>query len=196
MTRTFLTLPAGSAADHAVPHVVLVGLPGAGKTTVGRAVAEALARPYLDFDMEIERREGMSIGDLFATQGEPAFRALERQLTDELAQTPGGMVLAPGGGWIMVPGALAALRPPAVMVWLKVRPEEALRRMGSERARRPLLVHPNPQGELQRLLAEREPVYKTADLAINTEMMPLARIVDRIVELVKGPAGLAGNTPN
>jgi shikimate kinase len=167
---------------------VLVGLPGAGKTTIGRAVAEKLGRQYLDFDAEIERRQAMTVADLFAMRGEPYFRHLEKTLTEEVATVPGGMVLTPGGGWIGVPGAVSLLRPPAIVIWLKVRPAEAMRRMGEAKAARPLLNRANPIQELERLLVERESSYQTADASINTEMFPMARTVERVILLAEEAA--------
>lgn len=178
---TFLTLPGASAPEGPTPpHLVFVGLPGSGKSTIARALSEAIGRPFLDFDQEIERRVGTTIADIFATKGEPHFRGLELQVTQEVAAWGGGLVLCPGGGWISNPGALIALRPPARIIWLKVRPVEAMRRMGEQAQRRPLLNRMNPQAELEQLLKEREPLYAQADLSINTEMFPIARIVERI----------------
>ncbi len=178
---TFITLPDASAPEGPVPpHLVFVGLPGAGKSTIGRALAAATGRPYLDFDAEIERRIGMSIADLFATKGEPHFRQLEQQLTREVAEWRGGMILCPGGGWVTNPGVAAILRPPARLIWLKVRPSEALRRMAEQVQERPLLRRVNPGTGLEQLLKDREGLYAQADLSINTEMFPVARIVERI----------------
>jgi shikimate kinase len=158
----------------------MVGLPGSGKSTIGKALGEVTGRGFLDFDSEIERRVGTSIADIFAMRGEPHFRNLEQQLTTEVATWRGGLILCPGGGWIGNPGALSSLRPPARVVWLKVRPVEAMRRMGEQAQRRPLLNRMSPGAELEQLLKEREPLYAKADVSINTEMFPLARIVERI----------------
>src|SRR4051812_6401828 len=114
---TFRTSQPGSAADPSVPHLILVGLPGAGKSTVGSALARELDRSFLDFDSEIARREGMTISEIFAQKGEPSFRLLEHALTDEL-RAHGGMVLAPGGGWVGRPETVALIRPPARMIYL------------------------------------------------------------------------------
>lgn len=96
-------------------HLVLVGLPGAGKSTVGRAVARKLQRPFIDFDVELERRERKTVRELFAERGEPAFRALEVALTRELAATEPS-VFAPGGGWITNPGVVELIRPPGRII--------------------------------------------------------------------------------
>src|SRR6195256_4029651 len=102
MTPIFRTSQPGSAADPSKPHLILVGLPGSGKTTVGQAVADKTGRTFLDFDLEIERREMRSIGQIFAERGEPYFRKKERELTEELTLV-GNMVVSPGGGWITNP---------------------------------------------------------------------------------------------
>jgi shikimate kinase len=183
--RTSQPVSAADIADPARPHLILVGLPGAGKTTIGRAAAEQLKRAFLDFDTEIERRKGTSIAEIFGSQGEPYFRGLEQKLTEEL-RTVGNMVLAPGGGWIANPGCLAMLRPPGTLVYLKVRPEVALTRLGKEAVRRPLLQRPDPIGELRRLLQAREKLYLQADHTVSTDMMTLPQAIDRIVALARG----------
>lgn len=163
-------------------HIVLVGLPGAGKSTVGRTVAKRLHRPFLDFDAEIERREGQSVARLFAGLGEPAFRALEVALTRELAAAP-PMVLAPGGGWVTSPGVMELIRPPARIVHLRVSPAEALRRLSRARVVRPLLQGENPVARLQRLWENRAHLYALADLEIDVERVDSQRVISSIVEL-------------
>lgn len=185
---TFRTSQAVSAADLAaeqLPHLILVGLPGAGKTSVGRAVAEQLGRRFLDFDAEIERREGVSIAEIFASSGEQHFRALERRLTDSL-RTERGYVLSPGGGWIANPGCLDALRPPAVLVYLQVEPARALKRMAGSVQSRPLLKRPDPVGELTKLLADREHLYLLADHTLRVDFLRETEVVSRIVALARG----------
>src|SRR5215475_2484203 len=102
MTPIFRTSHPGSAADPSIPHLILVGLPGCGKTTVGQAVAEKTGRTFLDIDLEIERREGMSISQIFGERGEPYFRKKEREVTEELTLV-GNMIVSPGGGWVADP---------------------------------------------------------------------------------------------
>ena len=186
MTGTFRTSQGVSAADPRVPHLVLVGLPGAGKSTVGRALAERLGRSFLDLDREIERREGATVSALFAERGEHYFRQRERELTEELRQS-GGMVLSPGGGWITNPDVVALLRPPARIIHLQVRPETALERLGPERQTRPLLMRPDPLAALRRLQAERKALYAAADLAVDTEGLDIQRVVEKLAELAGSP---------
>jgi len=163
-------------------HLVLVGLPGSGKSTVGRAVAKRLGRPFVDFDREIERREGASVAQLFADRGEPWFREQELALTRELA-VQSGMVLAPGGGWMANPGCHETVKSCSVIVYLKVSPVTALARMGAEQTARPLLSRADPLAELQELAAARESGYLQANHTVSTEMMSLDEVVATIVAL-------------
>lgn len=180
---TFRTSQPGSAADPSTPHLILVGLPGAGKSTVGAALARQLARTFLDFDAEIARREGMTIAEIFAQRGEPHFRALEHGLTEELREF-GGMVLAPGGGWVARPDTVALVRPPAQLLYLRLRPQTALLRMGRSAAARPLLSRPNPKVELERLLRERRAAYESADYVVDVEGVGIQEVVKRIVAAI------------
>lgn len=179
---TFRTSRPVSAADAAVPHIVLVGLPGSGKSTVGRAVAEALSRNFLDFDAEIERREGTTIAEIFAARGEAHFRSLERALTEELSGA-GGFVLAPGGGWITNPGCVALLKPPATFIYLQVEPARALKRMSAGAESRPLLRRPDPAAELTKILQEREAAYLLADHTVRVDFLGQSEVVAYIVAL-------------
>ena len=181
---TFRTSQPVSAADATRPHLILVGLPGAGKTTVARAVGEKLGRQVLDFDAEISRREHSSIAEIFGSQGEAHFRKLEHALTEELRLT-GGMVLSPGSGWIANGDCLALLRPPAKLVYLKVLPSVAMARMGAAAAERPLLRRPDPLGEVRKLLEAREQLYLQSDHTVSTDKMTFQQVVDDIVALAR-----------
>ena len=188
MTPTFFTSPDALPADtpNAPPNVVLVGISGAGKSSVGRAVAAELGRAFLDFDDEIERRAEISIAAIFAERGEGRFREMERQLTEDCAQMA-GMILAPGGGWIGNVGVIELLRPPAQMIYLKVRPESAARRLAEGGVVRPLLTRGgNPAKSLEKMLAEREPLYAKSDVSVNTEMYDLERLIHRVTDVIKG----------
>jgi shikimate kinase len=177
---TFLTLLPGSAPDPSAPHLILVGLAGAGKTTVGRLLAESLGRSFLDFDAEITRRLGMSIPEIFGQQGEGYFREQETDLTRELGGL-GGMVLSPGGGWIVLPENRQLLCPPGRLIYLRISPDVALHRMGTATAGRPLLNSPDPRGELERLLASRRELYEAAEVSISVDRIEAQKVAERIL---------------
>lgn len=182
---TFRTSQPDSAADTALPHIVLVGLPGCGKTTVGSLLAKRLGRTFLDFDHEIARREGMTIAEIFAQHGEHRFRQLEADLTKELVEF-GNMVLAPGGGWMSIEENVAVLRPQSRIVYLRSSPAAALKRMGSKVSGRPLLMRPNPLGELQRIYELRKVAYERADAAVDVDRLDPQRVVDKVVSVLAG----------
>ena len=180
MTATFRSSQTVSAIDPSKPHVALVGLSGAGKSTVGPLVAQKLGRTFLDFDAEIERREGMPISQIFGERGEAGFRQLERKLTEELKDF-GNMILAPGGGWVSDPAVVALIRPPTKLVYLRVRPEMALQRLRGVVGGRPLLNRPDPLGELTKLFEARRAMYQSADFEIGTELQTPQQVADQIV---------------
>ncbi len=184
MTDTFRTSKTVASIDPGKPHLILVGLPGAGKSTVGALLGEKLQRTYLDFDLEIEHRQGMPIAQIFGERGEAGFRELERELTEEL-RSFGNMVLAPGGGWVSVPEVVSMLRPPAVMVYLRIRPEAALQRLGGSTVRRPLLNRPDPLGELKSLFDARKAIYLSADIEVGTQTLTPQQVTDQIVAKLK-----------
>ena len=169
-------------------HLILVGLPGVGKTTAGEAVAARLGRRFLDLDVEIERREGVSVSDIFASDGETRFRELERRLTAELVDMEPA-VIAPGGGWITNPGVVALVRPIASIIYLRARPETVLRRMGPRRESRPLLQAADPLSALGELLAAREASYSAADHVIDTDLLDPQEVIDKIAELASASGG-------
>jgi shikimate kinase len=178
--------PSGTAGRH----IVLVGLPGSGKSTVGALVAERLGREFLDFDRVIERRHGDTIASIFAQFGEARFRALERELTAEVVERAKPSVLAPGGGWITIPEGVALLRPHGVLVYLRASPKTVLARLGAATATRPLLAgEESPLAALERLLAERGPLYAGADHEIDTDRLDPIRVAERVVQLATAAAG-------
>jgi shikimate kinase len=163
------------------PHVILVGLPGVGKTTIGKAVARRLGRPFLDFDQEIERRSGMEVREIFRLKGEEHFRALEFELTQELSRTT-GMVLSPGGGWITQKSSVELLRSAGRIIYLRASPEAVGRRLRRVETR-PLLAGRDPVVALQELYEKRRDLYETADVVVDTENLMRQQLIARVVEL-------------
>jgi shikimate kinase len=159
--------------------IVLVGLMGAGKSTVGRRLANRLSLHFRDADHEIEAAAGMSIPDIFAIYGEPAFRGGERRVIARLlGEAP--MVLATGGGAFMDAETRAAIGVGGVSVWLRADISVLMRRV-RKRSNRPLLQDPDPEGVMRRLMSVREPVYATADLTVESQDGSHDRVVDAVL---------------
>jgi shikimate kinase len=155
--------------------VVLVGLMGAGKSTVGRRLAARLALPFTDADHEIEAAAGMTIPDIFALHGESYFRDGERRVIARLLRD-GPMVLATGGGAYMDPQTRARIAETGVSVWLKADFDVLMRRV-RKRQNRPLLQNPDPEATMRRLIEARYPVYAQADVMIESREIPHDRVV-------------------
>ena len=168
-------------------HIVLIGLPGSGKSTVGKLAADALQANFVDIDMILLRKEGKPIAMIFAEKGEPAFRDMERkEMEAALAGAPA--VLAPGGGWAAQPGALDAAKPAAYVIYLKVRAETAAARAAPE-GTRPLLMGPDPEAQTREMLRTRETFYMRADGAVDTERKSAEQVAAEVVQLARTNAG-------
>src|ERR687894_571071 len=178
--------------------IVLVGAPGAGKTTVGRALADRLGLGFVDVDAVIVERAGKPIAEIFADEGEEAFRRMEEQVTAELLDQPG--VLALGGGAVLSARTRSALRGRQV-VWLRVGLAAAVKRVGMDTAR-PLLLG-NVRGRLLALLNERAPLYaEVATEGIDTDELDPAAAAERIAAgrgarpgVIGAPRGVQGGSP-
>jgi shikimate kinase len=161
--------------------IVLVGMMGAGKSTIGRRLAARLRLPFLDADTEIEAAHaGMTIPEIFAAYGEPYFRDGEARVIARLLGN-GPAVLATGGGAFMREDTRGRIRDKALSVWLKADAEIIMKRV-RRRADRPLLQTADPAGTVARLIEEREPVYQNADITIWSRDVPHEKIVDECVE--------------
>ena len=165
--------------------VYLVGMPGSGKSTVGRELAGRLGVPFVDLDVEIERREGRTIGTIVEAEGENYLRGLESALTAELSRER-KYVLAPGGGWITNPSLLEGLGPGTLAVWLMVSPPEVVRRLREDEIDRPFRDDPDPTSKIEAMLADREPLYRLADLAIPTDHLTPDEIAAEIERNLSG----------
>lgn len=164
--------------------IVLVGMMGAGKSTVGRRLAARLRLPFTDADTEIEAAAGMSIPEIFETHGEAYFRDGEARVIARLL-SDGPAVLATGGGAFMREETRNCIRAKAVSIWLRADADVIIRRV-RRRADRPLLQTADPEGTIHRLLGEREPVYGNADLTISSRDVPHDRIVEECLEALYG----------
>jgi shikimate kinase len=167
--------------------VVLVGMMGAGKSSVGRRVALRLSIPFVDADTEIEKAAGMAITDIFAIRGEAEFRAGEARVILRLLEG-GPQVLATGGGAFINPDTRAAIAAKGISIWLKAEPDVLMKRI-KRRQDRPLLHTADPAATLRKLLEEREPVYALADLTVQSREVTHDRIVDEIVSAIAGRVG-------
>ena len=167
-------------------NLYLVGFMGTGKTTIGRAVAHRLQFQLLDSDHEIERQEGRSIPDIFATAGEAAFRELERRFI-ESGHPAARCVVACGGGLVVQPGMLTALQDRGVVICLHASLETILKRTALNK-NRPLLHTDNPMERLRTLYAAREPVYKRAGAVILTDQRPAGDIVAHVLRTYRREA--------
>ena len=160
-------------------NLYLVGFMGTGKTTIGRAVAQRLGFTLLDSDHEIERQQGRSIAEIFATDGEPAFRTLERAYIEQ-GHPASRSVVSCGGGLVVPPGMLELLQERGVVICLHASIETILERTARHR-HRPLLNVEDPEARVRALYAQREPVYKRAGTVLLTDSRPLNDIVAHVI---------------
>ena len=178
--------------------IVLVGMMGAGKSTIGRRLAARLNLPFVDADIEIEAAAGMTIPEIFELHGEPHFRDGEARVIARLLDG-GPSVLATGGGSFMREETRRRIAEKAVSIWLKADPDIILRRV-KRRADRPLLQTADPEATVSRLLEAREPVYQSADLTILSREVPHDRIVDECIDALRvrlcSGAVVAPSTPD
>jgi shikimate kinase len=166
--------------------LVLVGLMGAGKTSIGRRLAKTLAAPFIDADEEIVAAAGMSIPDIFTLYGEPRFRELERRVVARLLDRE-VLVLALGGGAFIDPDTRARVAERAISIWLRADLETLMARTARKRGTRPLLEQGDPREILAGLMEQRYPIYAEADFTVDSQTEPHEAVVERILAMI-GPA--------
>lgn len=167
--------------------IALLGLRGAGKTTIGKQLARQLHVRFLELDKQIEKAADMSLAELFSLYGEDYYRRLERETLAQVLAEKRPMVLATGGGIVESPETFALLKKSAVTVWLRAAPEDHWNRVVSQGDRRPMADHPQAMADLRALLTAREPLYAGADHTIDTS----GRRVEDIVEDLTGTVYIA-----
>jgi shikimate kinase len=160
--------------------LVLVGMMGAGKSSIGRKLATKLGLPFMDADAEIEVAAGMSIPEIFEKHGEPSFRTGEARVIARLLDG-GPQVLATGGGAFMNPDTRAAIQAKAISIWLKAEYEVLLKRI-KRRSDRPMLKTEDPAATLRCLMDERDPAYAQADLTVHSRDVPHETIIGEILD--------------
>jgi shikimate kinase len=170
--------------NNVVERVVLLGYMCSGKSTVGESLARRLGWNFLDFDVEIERREDRHVSEIIDAEGEEYFRGLEAAMTSEAARDR-SLVIAPGGGWITQPELLEQMGPGTFAVWLRVSPAETVRRLREDSIDRPLKHHEDPVEVIRGMLNEREPLYRRADMMIPTDGRQVEDIAFEIEQLLR-----------
>lgn len=164
-------------------NIILTGFMGTGKTAVGKRLAKKLARRFVDIDAEIEKRENMSIDDIFKTQGEKRFRDIETEILRQYSEER-NVIIATGGGAVLREENMAYLRKNGIIFCLHASPETIFERT-SRSNMRPLLNVQNPMQKIRELLANRRPFYEKAGIMIETDKKNPLEIAEEIVEIVK-----------
>jgi shikimate kinase len=166
-------------------HLVLIGLMGAGKTTVGRICAGRLERPFVDTDDLVTAQGGMSVDEIFAARGEPEFRAIERTVIADVCASPAPLVVATGGGAVLDPENRRLLRRAGTVVWLRAPTATLALRVG-DGATRPLLRN-DPAGALARMEMLREPAYEAAaHVQVDTDGLEPHAVADAVLGAYEG----------
>jgi len=168
-------------------HVILLGLPGSGKSTVGQQVAEALGAPLFDIDSLLVREMGMPVEQIFGMVGEPRFREMEHKAVLAAVAAEEPAVIVPGGGWAAQPGHMHGARDFALLIYLRCLPSTASKRIEQGEVR-PLVAGADPVDRMRKLLDVREPFYKLADFEVAAER-GVDQVVAGVVELARKHGG-------
>ena len=173
-------LAAAEHGDAPVRSLALLGLRGAGKSTVGAALAKRLGLTFVEVDQRIEQAAGLSLGQLFELHGEAYYRRLEHDVLTSLLTGPAPFVLAPGGSIVSSPDNFSLLRQHCRTIWLRARPEDHWARVIQQGDHRPMAKNPHAFDELRTLLAQREELYASADHTVDTTSRSVAAVVKQI----------------
>jgi XRE family aerobic/anaerobic benzoate catabolism transcriptional regulator len=171
--------------DRSERIIALIGLRGAGKSSVGREVAHRLRRPFAELDGLVEEEAGLRLSEIFALHGESYYRRLEREVLTRFVAGSPKAVLATGGSLPTDRTTFDILRKAALTIWLRARPELHLERVAAQGDGRPMAGRADPLAELRSLLADREPLYRQADVIIDTSSLTLEKVASEIVASVR-----------
>ena len=180
------TTPAAllAPAETTAKPIALLGVRGAGKSTVGAALARKLGRRFIEVDHEIEEAAGLPLGEVFALHGEAYYRRVEREVLTRLLGEPDPAVLATGGSIVNDPTNFALLRSRSHTIWLRARPEDHWNRVVAQGDQRPMAENPHAFDELRALLSARGKLYARADVTIDTSGVPVRSVVAQLAERV------------
>lgn len=179
------TTPASLLTPDDAPRrniIALLGLRGAGKTTIGKRLARRRRVPFVELDKRIEQAADLTLGEVFALHGEGHYRRLEREVLHAVLAEGGPMVLATGGGIVASADTFDLLRRGTITVWLRATPEDHWNRVVGQGDRRPMADHPQAMADLRALLASREPLYALADHTVDTSGAKVDQVIERVEE--------------
>jgi XRE family transcriptional regulator, aerobic/anaerobic benzoate catabolism transcriptional regulator len=170
-------------------RIALIGLRGAGKSTVGRLLADKLQIPFFELDRRIEQASGLSLSMIFDLYGQSGFRRFERRCLDDLLNDQKRFVVAAGGSLASEPATYDRLLSTCNTIWLRATPQEHMARVLAQGDIRPMAQNPEAMSDLERILAEREPLYRQADFIIETSGRTVEQVLDECVERVRRSNG-------
>ena len=170
-------------------RIALIGLRGAGKTTLGRQLAERLGVPFFDLGVEVEHDSGMSLSEIFSLSGQAAYRRLERRALERLLERHARAVIETGGSLVSEPGTYELLLGTCLTVWIKATPEEHMSRVIAQGDERPMAGNDEAMADLRSILAERDPLYAKADAVVDTSGCRAAASLGELLRAVGGRAG-------
>lgn len=180
--RVELTTLLAADDTSGAKSVALLGLRGAGKTTVGKRLARRLKLPFVELDTLVAARAGMALGEVFSLYGEDYYRQVERAALADVLSDPHPKVIATGGGLVTAGETFALLQRHATTIWLKARPTDYWNRVVKQGDRRPMTDHPQAREALRDLVSRRDPLYSQATLTVDTAGLTVAQTVDRVAQ--------------